>query len=162
EGRLVVTVDDAEVIVEPGGVRPGHEWRVPIDRALPLYAQVPLADAAGRVTGALEQTGHGRLAVPELVRLARVERAGHAVPARRVAAGQEPEARRRARGIWRVLVGEFSPLARQPVAVRRGHFRGAVAGEVAVTHVVCHDEDDVGPRGGVGRPEAGRSQRREE
>src|SRR6185295_3447590 len=68
--RLIVTVDDAEVVVEARGVRSRHKGCIPVDGLLTLRAQVPLANAAGRVTGAFEQAGNGRLALAELVRLA--------------------------------------------------------------------------------------------
>src|SRR5262249_56023108 len=50
----------------------------------------------------------------------------------------------------RVGVGETHPLFGQPVQVRRVHHRMAGAAHRVPAHLVHHDEEDIGPRGGGG------------
>ena len=78
----------------------------------------------------------------------RAERAVNA-EAVRVAAGQQRGARRRTDGLRDVEIGEFHPVARQAVEVRRRETLRPEDPDVAVPLVIGEDDDDV--RGTLGR-----------
>jgi hypothetical protein len=61
-----------------------------------------------------------------------------------VTAGEQRRAGRGANGLGDVEIGELDSLLREAVDVGRGRALGAVAGEVAVAHVVDEHDDDVG------------------
>ncbi len=68
--------------------------------------------------------------------------------------GQEARARRRARGVPRVMLREPHPGVRQSVEMRRRELLLPIAAEVAIAQIVAEDEDDVraAARFGGGRP----------
>src|SRR4051794_4504900 len=138
-----MAVDHAEVVVKARVVWSWSERGIPIHRLCSLRAEVPLAHTAGRITGVLQDTGDGRLAVAQFVSFTCIECAGHPALAPWITAGQKAEAGRRTGTGRCVRVGKPPPLAREPVAIRCADFRRPVTAQVAVTHVVRHDEDNV-------------------
>ena len=49
ERRLIVAVDDAEIVVKSGRARSGCQRGIPIDGLLLLHTEMPFADAGGGV-----------------------------------------------------------------------------------------------------------------
>ena len=117
-------------------------------------AAVPLAEEARPVASAREQPrqrGKFRLE-PEGIAVDPVqERLGEpGRVARRVAPGQQGDARRRAGRRAGVAVGEANALGGEPVDVRGDVVGPAAAGEISPSEVVGEHEDDVGLAHGAG------------
>src|SRR5579862_6422224 len=67
--------------------------------------------------------------------------------------GQKGRTRRTAtRGV--VELGETDALRRQTIQIRRGNLR-AITSEIGKAHVVGHNQDDIGPAGGLGERRQG-------
>ena len=138
---VLVVVDvsalESEEVLEPVCAR--TELRLP--------SEMPFADEPRGVSPVLEELRQGTsrgLETAYEVRRPGAERRLE-LEALLVAACDEARAGRGAGRAVRVEVGETHSLADEPVDVRRAEVGAAVAREVAVAHVVGHDEDDVGP-----------------
>ena len=114
------------------------------DRA-PVPAEVPLADARGAVALLLQHRRERELGVERR----RVEAVDDAVEFPPVKPSREQRvAARRADARRAVRIGETQALAGELVEVRRANFRlGILNREIAVTHVVGVENDDVGAVG---------------
>ena len=134
------------------GVEPvGGDRRRVADVA--LAAEVPLAEVAGRVAGALQRARQRRrrgiepLGDPARLVQPPVAQVGADAPALRVLAGEDRRARRRADRRVDVERFEAPALRGQAIDVPRLGLPVAEAREVAPAHVVDEHEDDVGRRG---------------
>ena len=111
---------------------------------LGLVTEVPFADAHRSVALLLEQAGDSVLLGAEPGRAGREDDVGHG-DALGITAGHYLRPRRRTDGRG-VEAGEFHSLRGHPVKVRSTvHFR-AERSDIAVTHIVNEDDDEVRPR----------------
>jgi len=116
---------------------------------LGLFRDVPLAGHVGRVARALEGLGDGDAAAVEVAAVSVEPAVVHHMPDAglvRVEPAHEARASRAAAG-GVVEVREPQPVGGQTVEARRVDLT-AVAPDVRVTHVIRHDQDDVGLLGG--------------
>ena len=112
-----------------------------------VVTQVPLAKDRGRITGFLEQFGKGEFGGMQpqvMIRVLRigVDHIGHAC-ALLIAAREQPGARGATHHTAGVKVRKFEALARQEFHCGRVDPASVRAG-IAIAHVVCQDDDDVG------------------
>jgi len=139
-GPHVVGVGNAEVSVEALVGR----------QKLGLVAQVPFAEAAGGVAGALENLGDRDLVRVQAVRVARkqhgVSRSPCQTDAARVAAGHQRRPRGRADRRRDVERRQLHSLPGHAVQIRRAVDRRAERPDVTVAHVVDKDHYEVRPR----------------
>ena len=153
---------DAEVIVEPHGIRPvrdrlrevhaPHLFRLLdvqfLDRLplvlRPIHPEMPLAHARRRVALVLQHLRHGE---PPLLDQPRAQPAEHAALELRapvVAPRDHAVARRRADGGRRVRIRKFHPERGEPVHVRRRDFSVRIeALHIADAQIVRENKDDV-------------------
>ncbi len=111
-----------------------------------VCAVVPFADEAGCVARTFQEFGYRQLAQGKTVESPRLERVDHS-GAMRIAARHQRRARGRANGRRRIMLRQTDAVIDEVIERRRS--RGAVveASEVAVTHVVGDNQDDVWPGG---------------
>lgn len=108
---------------------------------------MPLADEAGGVAGGGEGVGDGALAEGDAIEAAHFEGIDGA-GAVRVAAGEEGGAGGGADGRGGVVLGEADAFFGESVEAGSVGEAAVVAGDIAVSHVVGDDEDDVWARHG--------------
>ena len=105
---------------------------------------VPLAHQGRRVAPCAQHLRQRELVLLDEARPADAREHAAVVDAKRHLPGEQTVAGGRADRGRRMRVGEPHPLARQPVEMRRGHFRlRVVAADVAVAEVVREDDEDV-------------------
>src|SRR5207249_2053182 len=120
-------------------------------------AQMPFADARGRVLCVVEALGEGLFRKRQLLFddrmkkfLRRTVRAARQISRQmqtgRGFAGQDRRARRRANGLRDIGASEARTLGGQAVEVRGVMFAPAVTGEVVRTEIIGENEDDVRAR----------------
>ncbi len=133
----------------------GSENVVPSPHTRLSEAEVPFADAGGRVALVLEEIG-------ESVSV-RIYEQGVVRPDRRtaepgppgVATSEEIVARRGTDRTRRVGCGELAPLRRENVDIRAAHLRRSVATQVSVAEIIRKNEEHIRSLGSdYGRPEA--------
>src|SRR5271166_4481728 len=133
-----------------GGWQPYYQWHLeaaPVGMVARIVrAVVPFPDQPGRVAGPLQEFGHGHLAQRQPVEPARLQRIDDA-GAMRITAGHQRGSRRRTNGRSRVVLGETDSLAHEMIERRRSRRAVVEASEVAITHVVGENQDDVRPFG---------------
>ena len=137
----VVAVGKPEVRVEA----------VPRGQELRLIAQVPLADAPGRVTPLFQNLRNRRLSVADAGVRVRVEDVGQPHPGR-IAPGHDSRPRRSA-DRRRVEAGKLHPLGGHAVEARGSDERRAVAPHVLIPLIVGQNHNEVRrtpPRFGFG------------
>ena len=135
-----------------------------LDRAeIRQEAEMPLADQRRAVAGGAQQRRQGRMTWRQADGLGRrrvdrlLEADGQPIL---IAPGDQRRPRRRTDGRVGVGLGEFQPLEREPVDVRRRVVLLAVAAHVGIAEVVGEDEDDVRLGGLVGGLGSGPAQSR--
>ena len=140
----VIATQVVAVVVCPAATKAGElvkAARVGLEASV-KRAVVPLADQARRVTGRAEGVRHGHLAQRDSIKAVDFVLGDRSGPM-----GIAPsEQRGSGRGADRrggIVLAEAGALGHQPVQVRRAHRSIAEATEVAVAHVIGHDENHV-------------------
>ncbi len=148
-GHAVVGGGEDEGLVEADFEGAGLELAIPIGLFV-AEAEVPFADDSGAVSGGLEERWEGGGAGADDGGTIGRGDAG-ALLAEGVGAGEEGETSGRAGGGRGVTAGEALALGGEFVDVGGFESGVAVTGDIAVTEIIGHDDDDVGfPHLGVG------------
>src|SRR5207237_748190 len=122
-----------------------------------LAAEVPFADARGRVTGVTEALSQCPFRKRQLLFDDRMEKLLRRTvrPSRQIRrqvqtgrglAGQDRRARRRANGLRDIGARETGPFSGEAVKIWRVMFAATVTGEVVRAEVIGENEDDVRTR----------------
>ena len=122
-------------------------------------AHVPFADEAGAVARITQYAGHSRpVRLNQGIALRTEEHPPFHSAAPRVTPSKQPVPRGRAAAGRRVRVGEAHAHPSQPLHLRRVQLHGSrIAGEILIrtrvphTHVIGHEENDVGLGKIIGR-----------
>ena len=106
-------------------------------------SQPPFAETTGRVTGIVQQAGHGRL-ISRKGEQADLTLVGAAQNVPRMLAGHQHAARRRTDGAAAVGLGKFYSFCGQTINVGRETILATIGREIADPRVVGEDEHNVG------------------